>query len=107
VKENAVGTADVGTAIGRCRQRLDEIDTAMIAVIAERMRLCAEIAELKRAGNIPMMQPHRLDHVRAKSVKQGRLLGLEGDFVERLIDVITQESCRLEDVIIDDGGSRE
>ncbi|OBG29372.1 hypothetical protein A5764_22760 [Mycobacterium sp. 852002-51057_SCH5723018] len=92
--------------MGSCRQRLDQLDTAMIAVIAQRMRLCAEIAELKRKENIPMMQPHRLDHVRAKSIKEGRKLGLDKAFVERLIDVITQESCRLEDVIIGDDGTR-
>jgi chorismate mutase len=94
-------TRDVGFALDRCRQRLDQLDTAMIAAIAERMRLCAEIAELKRQGSVPMMQPHRLEHVRAKSIREGRLMGLEQAFIERLMDVITQESCRLEDLIID------
>lgn len=93
---------DVGIAMGRCRQRLDQLDTAMISVIAERMRLCAEIANLKCQGNIPVIQRRRLDFVRAKSVNQGRSLGLEDAFVERLMDLITRESCRLEDAIIAD-----
>lgn len=92
---------DIGPAMERRRERLDELDTTLIAVISERMRLCAEIAHLKRGGNIPMMQPHRLQYVRTKSVKEGRRQGLDEGFVNRLIDVVTQESCRLEDLIID------
>jgi chorismate mutase-like protein len=91
----------VGAAVDKCRERLDELDTTLIGVIAERMELCVQIAEFKHRGRIPMMQPHRLQHVRAKSVKEGRMQGLDEGFVDRLIDVITQESCRLEDYIID------
>jgi len=95
-----VETCDVGSAMEQCRERLDQLDTTLFEMIAERMQLCAEIAQLKRKGQIPMMQPHRLAHVRAKSVEQGRMRGLDEGFVHRLLDVIFQESCRLEDVII-------
>jgi chorismate mutase len=84
----------------QCRERLDELDTMLIGLIAERMQLCTEIAQLKRRGQIPMMQPHRLAHVRAKSIKEGQMRGLDEGFVDRLIEVIVQESCRLEDLII-------
>ena len=92
---------DVESAMDKCRERLDQLDTTLIEVLAERMQLCARIARLKRTGNIPMMQPHRLEHVRAKSIREGRSQGLDEGFVNRLIDVITAESCRLEDLIID------
>lgn len=91
----------IGSAVDECRERLDELDTTLIAVVGERMELCAKIAELKHLGQIPMMQPDRLQHVRKKSVGEGRLQGLDENFVHRLIDVITEESCRLEDEIID------
>lgn len=99
-----IQVADVELAMDRCRERLDQLDTTLIDVLAERMQLCARIAQLKRRGNIPMMQPHRLEHVRAKSIREGRAQGLEEGFVNRLIDVITAESCRLEDFIIDKRG---
>jgi chorismate mutase len=84
----------------KCRERLDQLDTTLIGVIAERMQLCSEIAQLKRVGEIPMMQPSRLKYVRTKSITEGRRYGLDESFIERLIDVITEESCRLEDLII-------
>lgn len=99
--EPNVETCDIGSALEQCRQRLDELDTTLVEVIAERMQLCAEIARIKREGQIPMMQPHRLAHVRAKSIEIGRKRGLDEGFVHRLMDVIFQESCRLEDLIID------
>lgn len=98
--EPNVETYDIGSAMEQRRERLDELDTILIKVIGQRMQLCAEIARLKREGQIPMMQPHRLAHVRAKSIEEGRALGLNEGFVQRLLDVIFQESCRLEDVII-------
>jgi chorismate mutase len=91
----------IGVAVDKCRERLDELDTTLISVIAERMQLCVRIAEIKHRGRIPMMQPHRLEHVRAKSVKEGRMQGLDEGFVDRLIDVLTEESCRLEDCTIE------
>jgi chorismate mutase len=96
---------DIESAMEEHRECLDELDTMLVRVIAERMQLCAEIAQLKRKGQIPMMQPHRLAHVRAKSVKEGKSRGLEEGFVNRLLDVIFQESCRLEDVIIGNGST--
>jgi 4-amino-4-deoxychorismate mutase len=99
--EPNVGTRDIGSALEQCRERLDELDTKLVEVIAERMQLCSEIARIKREGQIPMMQPDRLAHVRAKSVAEGRMRGLDEGFVHRLIDVLVQESCRLEDLIID------
>lgn len=99
-----VETRDIGSALEECRQRLDELDTTLISTIAERMKLCAEIAQLKRDGQIPMMQPHRLAHVRAKSVEEGRIGGLDEGFINRLLDVMFEESCRLEDLIIGDRG---
>lgn len=96
-----VEARDIGLAMEKCRARLDQLDTALIGVIAERMQVCAEIALLKREGDIPMKQPHRLKHVRARSIEEGRMQGLDEGFVDRLIDVITAESCRLEDLIID------
>lgn len=99
--EPNVGTRDIGSAMEQCRERLDELDTNLVEVIAERMQLCTEIAWIKREGQIPMMQPDRLAHVRAKSVAEGRMRGLDEGFVHRLIDVLVHESCRLEDLIID------
>jgi 4-amino-4-deoxychorismate mutase len=98
--EHNVENSDVDSAMEQRRSRLDELDTLLIRVIGQRMQVCTEIAWLKRKGRIPMLQPHRLEHVRAKSVEEGQARGLNDVFVHRLLDVIFQESCRLEDLII-------
>jgi 4-amino-4-deoxychorismate mutase len=105
--EPNVEASDIGSELEQCRERLDELDTTLVEVIGERMQLCAEIAQIKRKGQIPMMQPHRLAHVRAKSIDIGRKRGLDEAFVHRLLDVIFQESCRLEDLIIDNKATSE
>ncbi|QJY45723.1 hypothetical protein HOP40_07865 [Pseudonocardia broussonetiae] len=70
-------------------------------VLAERMRVCAEIAEVKAASGVSMMQPNRLAHVRDRMLAQGRAAGLSESFVHQIVSVITEESCRLEAAIID------
>jgi 4-amino-4-deoxychorismate mutase len=99
--ERDVETFDISSAMEHCRERIDELDTMFVEVIAERMQICTEIARIKRMRQIPMMQPGRLEQVRTKWVEQGRRQGLDERFVHRLIDVVVHESCRLEDLIID------
>jgi 4-amino-4-deoxychorismate mutase len=98
--ERNIETSDIGKAMDLCRERIDELDTIFVEIIAERMQVCTEIARLKRAAQIPMMQPNRLAHVRAKWTEEGRMQGLDEGFVHQLIDVVVRESCRLEDLII-------
>jgi chorismate mutase-like protein len=82
------------------RHRLDEIDRQLTTLLAERFRVCAEVARYKKQHGIPMMQPDRVEAVKQRCAKLGAEKGLRPDFVRTLYSCIIQEACELEDAII-------
>jgi chorismate mutase-like protein len=86
--------------LDQLRTELDETDRELTRLVAKRLGLCNEIGHLKRERGMPMMQPHRIAHVKQRSAELGATLGLSRDFVETLFGVIIDEACRREDEVI-------
>ncbi|MFD9258176.1 chorismate mutase, partial [Streptomyces sp. NPDC059538] len=42
------------------RERLEALDQQLAELVAARLAICCEVAEVKRANGIPMMQPNRV-----------------------------------------------
>jgi len=84
------------------RERIENLDTELAALVADRLRLCSEVARVKKAEGIPMMQPERVAAVRRAYADRGRRLGISPEFMSRLADLLIDEACRMEDEIIDD-----
>ena len=82
------------------RQRLDEIDEHFLDVVRRRIECCAEIACHKKEFGIPMMQPHRIGIVQQRARDYAARTGLSADFLLRLYEMVIEEACRVEDLII-------
>jgi chorismate mutase len=85
------------------RGRLDELDDQIARALGERFAICREIALFKRAHDIPMMQPHRVDAVRARYLARGTEVELPSDFTAALFELLIGATCRMEDELM--GGS--
>jgi chorismate mutase len=73
------------------RQKIDELDEQIVALISKRAEAAKAIGELKRGSQLPVYEPGReqavFDHIRA--VNPGPLSGTElQDVYERIIDVM-------------------
>jgi para-aminobenzoate synthetase len=88
-------------ALAELRRAIDDIDADLLAVLARRLGLCAEVAALKKANDIPMMQPARVELVLGRRAAEAPRYGLRSEFVRRLYGMIIEEACHLEDDIID------
>ena len=82
------------------RAQLSEVDDAIVDRLAQRMDICREVAKVKLASGIAMMQPGRVDLVRDRTAMQGAQLGLDPHFVRDLYQQIIEEACRVEDEIM-------
>jgi len=82
------------------RKRINDIDQQITTLLAERFRVCAEVATYKREHNIPMMQPDRVEVVKTRCAELGMENGLRPEFVKDIYSRIIQEACDLEDEII-------
>lgn len=84
------------------RRAIDGVDGELLSALGRRLSLCAEIAALKKAHAIPMMQPARIEQVKARLAALAPEHGLRPIFVRRLYAAIIEEACALEDEIIDE-----
>lgn len=83
------------------RRRLDAIDDEIARLLGERFDICREVAVFKSENEIPMMQPSRVEEVRARYLARGAEVGLPADFMADLFDLLIAATCRAEDELMD------
>jgi chorismate mutase len=83
------------------RRRLDVIDDEIARLLGERFDICREVAVYKSAHEIPMMQPDRIQEVRARYLARGAEVELPADFTADLFDLLIAASCRAEDELME------
>ena len=91
-----------GDDLDALRARLDRIDESLLDLLRRRIECCVEIAHVKRENGVPMMQPHRIGLVQRRAACYGKEHGLNLDFLRRVYDLIIDETCRVEDLVIND-----
>ena len=76
------------------RHQIDELDDQLLELLAKRMRVSKEIAEFKKANNMPVLQTGRYDEILTKRIKQGSELGMSEEFLKVMLEAIHEESVR-------------
>jgi chorismate mutase-like protein len=97
-------TAPTSDRLGELRAEIGHIDDRLLALVRDRLAVCERIAEHKREAGIPMMQPDRLEALGEKVEAFAAEHGIDPLFLSGLYGHITEETCRLEDEIIDGSG---
>jgi chorismate mutase-like protein len=82
------------------RERLDRIDDQITQLLGERLDICRQVAIYKSEHDIPMMQPDRVEAVRARYLQRGAEANLPNDFTARLFELLIDTTCRLEDELM-------
>lgn len=80
------------TALSEMRARIDSVDSRLVELLAERMRICDGIGRLKMENNMPVVQPERFDSLMRLRVEEGVRAGLSPSFIEKILSEIHQES---------------
>ncbi|MBS1891411.1 MAG: chorismate mutase [Actinobacteria bacterium] len=101
--EHALTPAEQAVAAGLApyRARLDEIDAQLVDLLGERFQICREVAVHKAENEIAMMQPGRVEIVRARYLQHGAEVDLPGDFTASLFDLMIDATCRAEDELME------
>ncbi|MBZ4015234.1 chorismate mutase family protein [Streptomyces purpurogeneiscleroticus] len=85
------------------RSILEEIDNSLLRVIERRISCCVRIGEYKREHDVPMMQTHRIEAAHRRAHDFALATGLNPDFLHKLYDLLIEETCRVEDLVINEG----
>jgi len=82
--------------LNELRSRIDQLDAALIAIVAERLAVCREVAEVKEAAGTAVIQPARVRDVVTSRRAQAIAAGVDADFAEQLFRVLLTETHRIE-----------
>lgn len=82
--------------LGPLRQRIDDIDAAIVALLADRMAVCREVAEIKETTGATVIQPQRVRDVLASRRQWAIDAGVDADFAEQLFRTLLSETHRIE-----------
>lgn len=88
--------------LNHLRNEIDETDQSIIDSIAQRMKIAAQIGELKKERNVAVFQPERWKEIHENAIKQGQKHNLSEEFINKLIKAIHQESIAHQNNIIND-----
>lgn len=78
------------------RQQIDDIDHNLITLLARRMALSSQIADIKRELHSPVYQSSRWADVLADRLQLASDLGLDADFTREMLEKIHGESVRVQ-----------
>ena len=78
-----------------CRERIDELDVKILALLNERTRIVEDIGRIKQALGMPIYEPKREDDVFA-NVTAHNQGPLPSDAVKRLFERIIDEMRTLQ-----------
>lgn len=82
------------------RQKIDDIDRQIIALLKERYGVIREVGHLKARENIPSVIQARVDEVRENAARLAAESGLDEAFIRGLYAQLIDHSCNLEEQII-------
>jgi chorismate mutase-like protein len=101
VHPHAAGPSAAADDLERLRAQLDALDQTLLDTVRDRIRICVRIAEVKRRDAVPMMQPHRIAIVQERAAAYAAEHDIDAGFLRRLYESIIDETCRVEDLVID------
>lgn len=76
------------------RSEIDKIDAELIHILTKRMEMVDELGYYKRDNNITILQLKRWRDIVHDRIKTGLNSGLEREFLQKLLEIIHNESIR-------------
>jgi chorismate mutase-like protein len=82
--------------LGELRDKIDQIDAAVVALLAQRMDVCRDVAEVKAKSATSVIQPSRVRDVLTSRRQLAINAGVDADFAEQIFRTILAETHRIE-----------
>ena len=76
------------------RSQIDECDNSLIEILNKRMTISREIGKYKKEQDMQVVQTSRFDEILKQRINQAQEMGMNGDFMKKVMTAIHQESVR-------------
>ncbi|TCL72819.1 chorismate mutase [Rhizobium sp. BK251] len=90
----ATNDTDVKSQLAGYRQSIDNIDAALIHMLAERFRCTKEVGVLKAKYNLPPADPAREEYQIDRLRHLAKDANLDPDFAEKFLNFVIKEVIR-------------
>ena len=78
------------------RIKIDSLDSQVLQILAERMKIADQIGQIKAEHNTTIYQAKRWKELKEKNVRIAETLGLSEEMVSQLLKLIHQEAIRIQ-----------
>jgi len=89
--------------IDHLRHEIDELDSDIMNLLSQRMKIADRIGEYKKANNIAILQNSRWQEILGTAIAQGTAKGLSEDFIKSLFKAVHQESINHQEMVMQGG----
>ena len=93
-RDAAITDSKVKSQIARLRGEISHVDARILEDLAERFRWADQIGRLKKQHNITVLQMTRWEHLLEDHIAKAQRLGLDGDFVKAVFELIHAQAVR-------------
>lgn len=84
------------------REKIDRLDTRMLDILTQRMKLAKKIGTFKKKNQVTILQMGRWQDILNSRLEKGNKLGLSRGFLHRLLEMIHEESIRQQTQIMNE-----
>lgn len=84
------------------RSEIDKLDDRLLDLLARRMHVARDIGHYKKEHAMPVLQAARYEELLARRVVQAEELGMDGDFMRRVLQAVHEESVRQQMEVLDE-----
>ncbi|MFU8844034.1 MAG: chorismate mutase [Bacteroidales bacterium] len=88
------GSRSFESKLDELRSEIDKIDAELIHILMKRMEMVDELGYYKRDHNITILQLKRWRDIVQDRIKTGLNSGLEKEFLQKLLEIVHNESIR-------------
>ncbi|MCS7074580.1 MAG: bifunctional 3-deoxy-7-phosphoheptulonate synthase/chorismate mutase type II [Bacteroidia bacterium] len=86
--------------IEQLRKKIDELDSQLLGIISERMRIARLIGYFKKQNHVTILQSKRYDEVLTTRLASALALELTPEFVKKLFENLHQEAIQHQDFVM-------
>ncbi|MFR9603595.1 MAG: bifunctional 3-deoxy-7-phosphoheptulonate synthase/chorismate mutase type II [Rikenellaceae bacterium] len=90
IRDSVVTTEDLADL----RRQIDELDNALLEMLAKRMRVSKEIGVYKNEHNMPVLQSNRYEKLLENRSQNATLMSMNEDFIRTILRAIHEESVQ-------------
>lgn len=87
----------MSTELDDLRVSIDLLDSALVTILAERMRLVKKVGSYKKQHNIAPLMPERWISVLTSKKTLGESLGVSAELIEEIYTAIHENALNIED----------